>query len=68
MNLTEQRQAQLLSKRKEWEGIAILAISAAFKNTPPEEHQALLDSIYAQIIQRVFHTPGDAPRSDEVQQ
>jgi hypothetical protein len=62
MNLQQQTQAALLSKRKEWEGIAILAISAAFKNTPPEEHQALLDSIYTQIVQQVFHTPGDAPQ------
>jgi hypothetical protein len=65
MNLTEQHKAllaatdedgaRLLSKRREWENVAILAIRAAFKNTPPEEHQQLLDSIYAQIVARVFH-------------
>jgi hypothetical protein len=54
MNLQQQHKALLLSKRREWENVAILAISAAFKNTPPEEHQALLDSIYAQIVTRVF--------------
>jgi hypothetical protein len=64
MTLTEQHRASLattdevgarmLSKRREWEDVAILAISAAFKNTPPEEHQALLNSIYEQIITRVF--------------
>jgi hypothetical protein len=60
MNLQQQHRAQLLTKRKEWENLAILAIRAAFKNTPQEDHQALLDDIYAQIVQQVFHTPGDA--------
>jgi hypothetical protein len=59
MNLTEQHKALLLSKRREWENVAILAIRAAFKNTPINEHQQLLDSIYTQIIQQVFHTPGE---------
>jgi hypothetical protein len=66
MNLQQQHRAQLLTKRKEWENLAILAIRAAFKNTPINEHQQLLDSIYIQIVQQVFHTPGEAPH--EVQQ
>jgi hypothetical protein len=62
MNLTEQRQAQLLTKRQEWENVAILAIRAAFKNTPINEHQQLLDSIYTQIVQQVFATTdGERP-------
>jgi hypothetical protein len=62
MNLQQQTQAALLTKRREWEDLAILAIRAAFKNTPPEEHQALLDSIYAQIVQQVFGaTDGEQP-------
>jgi hypothetical protein len=71
MNLQQQHRAQMLTKRREWENLAILAIRAAFKNTPINEHQQLLDSIYTQIVQQVFHTAGEASPHvlhDEAQQ
>jgi hypothetical protein len=68
MNLQEQVQFQLIRRREEWENLAVLALSAAFKATPQAEHQDLLDSVYHKIIQRVFADTEGERSGDEVQQ
>jgi hypothetical protein len=54
MNLQEQVQSQLIRKREEWENLAVLALSAAFKCTPVDQHEELLNNVYTKIINKVF--------------
>ena len=54
MNLQQDYRDQLIRKREEWENLAVLALSAAFKCTPVNEHEELLTSVYNKIVQKVF--------------
>jgi hypothetical protein len=59
MTIQQQHQSFLRSRRDDYVGTAIFALQLAFKATPVNQHEKLLDDVYQQVIQRVF---GDEAR------
>jgi hypothetical protein len=54
MTLQQQHQTYLRSRRDDYVGTAIFALQLAFKATPVNQHEELLNNVYNQIIQRLF--------------
>jgi hypothetical protein len=63
-NLQQQVRPKRIDRRQQCADAAVALIAAAFAATPSDQHQQLLDDIYARVIARVFGIPGNVSHAE----